>query len=51
MDNITIVIAGIIGILAGFGIAKLIEKSNINLIKIQKEASSILKMQILKLKI
>jgi ribonuclease Y len=45
MDIITIVISGIIGIAAGFGIAKIIEKSNIsNLIKsAKKEASSILK--------
>jgi ribonuclease Y len=46
MDNIlTIIITGIIGIVAGFGIAKLIEKSNIsNLIKnSKKEAASILK--------
>lgn len=39
MDNIlTIIISGIIGIAGGFGIAKLIEKSNIsNLIKTQKK--------------
>ena len=45
MDIITIIISGIIGIAAGFGIAKIIEKSNIsNLIKnAKKEASSILK--------
>ena len=46
MDNIlTIIISGIIGIAGGFGIAKLIEKSNIsNLIKnAKKEAASILK--------
>jgi ribonuclease Y len=42
MDILTIVISAIIGIAAGFGIAKIIEKSNIsNLIKMQKEASSI----------
>jgi ribonuclease Y len=42
MDNIvTIIISGIIGIAGGFGIAKLIEKSNIsNLIKNAKEAAS-----------
>ena len=45
MDILTIVISGIIGIAAGFGIAKIIEKSNIsNLIKnAKKEATSILK--------
>src|SRR4051794_1961611 len=45
MDIITIIISGIIGIAAGFAIAKIIEKSNIsNLIKnAKKEASSILK--------
>jgi ribonuclease Y len=46
MDNIvTIIIAGIVGLAAGFIIAKIIEKSNIsNLIKnAKKEASSILK--------
>ncbi|TRX39738.1 ribonuclease Y [Flavobacterium restrictum] len=46
MDNIiTIFISGIIGIAGGFGIAKIIEKSNIsNLIKnAKKEAASILK--------
>jgi ribonuclease Y len=45
MDIVTIIISGIIGIAAGFGIAKIIEKSNIsNLIKsAKKEASSILK--------
>lgn len=45
MDIITIIISGIIGIAAGFGIAKIIEKSNIsNLIKnAKKEAASILK--------
>ncbi|MBE0393096.1 ribonuclease Y [Flavobacterium sp. PL002] len=44
MDILTI-ISGIIGIIVGFGIAKIIEKSNIsNLIKnAKKEASSILK--------
>ncbi|TDW47332.1 ribonuclease Y [Flavobacterium sp. 270] len=43
--DITIIISGIIGIAAGFAIAKIIEKSNIsNLIKnAKKEASSILK--------
>ena len=41
MDNIlTIIIAGIIGIVAGFAIAKLIEKSNIsNLIKNSKKVA------------
>ncbi|HRN44387.1 MAG TPA: ribonuclease Y [Flavobacterium sp.] len=46
MDNIlTIIISGIIGIVGGFGIAKLIEKSNIsNFLKnSKKEAASILK--------
>ncbi|MEY4011620.1 MAG: ribonuclease [Bacteroidota bacterium] len=46
MDNIvTIIITGIIGVAAGFTIAKIIEKSNIsNLIKnAKKEAASILK--------
>ena len=45
MDIITIIISGIVGIAAGFAIAKIIEKSNIsNLIKnAKKEASSILK--------
>lgn len=45
MDILTIIISGIIGIAAGFGIAKIIEKSNIsNLIKnAKKEAASILK--------
>ncbi|WP_418263595.1 ribonuclease Y [Flavobacterium faecale] len=45
MDIVTIVISGIIGIAAGFSIAKIIEKSNIsNLIKnAKKEAASILK--------
>lgn len=45
MDILTIIITAIIGISGGFGIAKLIEKSNIsNLIKnAKKEASSILK--------
>jgi ribonuclease Y len=45
MDIVTIIISGIIGIVAGFGIAKIIEKSNIsNLIKsAKKEALSILK--------
>ncbi|GAA6771977.1 hypothetical protein AAGS39_27270 [Flavobacterium sp. CGRL2] len=44
MDIITIII-GIVGIAAGFAIAKIIEKSNIsNLIKnAKKEAASILK--------
>jgi ribonuclease Y len=38
-------------VIAGFGIAKIIEKSNIsNLIKNSKEAASILKMLILKLR-
>jgi ribonucrease Y len=46
MDNIvTIIITGIVGIVAGFAIAKIIEKSNIsNLIKsAKKEAVSIIK--------
>ena len=45
MDIVTIIISGIIGIAGGFGIAKIIEKSNIsNLIKnAKKEAASILK--------
>jgi ribonuclease Y len=45
MDIITIIILGIAGIAGGFGIAKIIEKSNIsNLIKkAKKEAASILK--------
>ncbi|MDR6846583.1 ribonuclease Y [Flavobacterium granuli] len=45
MDIITIIISGITGIALGFGIAKIIEKSNIsNLIKsAKKEAASILK--------
>ncbi|AOZ98233.1 MULTISPECIES: ribonuclease Y [Flavobacterium] len=45
MDILTIIISGIIGIAIGFGIAKIIEKSNIsNLIKnAKKEAASILK--------
>jgi ribonuclease Y len=45
MDILTIIISGITGIAAGFGIAKIIEKSNIsNLIKsAKKEAASILK--------
>ena len=45
MDIVTIIISGIIGIVGGFGIAKVIEKSNIsNLIKnAKKEAASILK--------
>ncbi|WP_264566875.1 ribonuclease Y [Flavobacterium sp. N3904] len=45
MDILTIIISGITGIAAGFGIAKVIEKSNIsNLIKsAKKEAASILK--------
>lgn len=45
MDIITIIISGIVGIAAGFAIAKIIEKSNIsNLIKnAKKEAASILK--------
>jgi ribonuclease Y len=45
MDIISIIISGIIGIAVGFGIAKIIEKSNIsNLIKnAKKEAASILK--------
>nr|WP_315175746.1 ribonuclease Y [uncultured Flavobacterium sp.] len=46
MDStLLIIVSGIIGIAAGFGIAKIIEKSNIsNLIKnAKKEASSILK--------
>jgi ribonuclease Y len=38
-------------VIAGFGIAKIIEKNNIsNLIKNSKEAASILKMLILKLR-
>ncbi len=45
MDILTIIISSISGIAAGFGIAKIIEKSNIsNLIKTaKKEATSILK--------
>ena len=46
MDNIvTIIITGIVGIVAGFAIAKIIEQSNIsNLIKsAKKEAASIIK--------
>ena len=45
MDIVTIIISGIIGIGGGFGISKIIEKSNIsNLIKsAKKEAVSILK--------
>jgi ribonuclease Y len=44
MDNIVTIIISVIGIAGGFGIAKLIEKSNIsNLIKNAKEAASILK--------
>ena len=45
MDIITIIILGIAGVAGGFGIAKIIEKSNIsNLIKgAKKEAASILK--------
>ena len=46
MDStLLIIVSGIIGIAAGFGIAKIIEKSNIsNLIKnAKKEAASILK--------
>ena len=40
MDIVTIIISGIIGIAAGFGIAKIIEKSNIsNLIKNIKNSS------------
>jgi ribonuclease Y len=37
MDIITIVISGIIGIVAGFGIAKIIEKQYSNLIKNSKK--------------
>jgi ribonuclease Y len=45
MDILTIVISAIIGIAAGFGIAKIIEKSNIsNLIKMQKRSFIHLKM-------
>lgn len=45
MDNIVTIITGIIAVIAGFAIAKIIEKSNIsNLIKsAKKEAASILK--------
>ncbi len=45
MDNIVTIITGIIAVIAGFTIAKIIEKSNIsNLIKsAKKEAASILK--------
>jgi ribonuclease Y len=45
MDNIVTIIIGIVGIVAGFAIAKIIEKSNIsNLIKTaKKEAASIIK--------
>lgn len=45
MDNIVTIIIGIVGIVAGFAIAKIIEKSNIsNLIKsAKKEAASIIK--------
>ena len=45
MDILTIIISGIVGIAGGFGLAKIIEKSNIsNLIKnAKKEAASILK--------
>ena len=46
MDNIvTIIITGIVGVVAGFAIAKILEKSNIsNLIKTaKKEAASIIK--------
>jgi ribonuclease Y len=44
-SNLILILAGIVGIVAGFGIAKLIEKSNIsNLIKnAKKEAASILR--------
>ena len=44
MDIVTI-IAGIIGIIVGFGIAKVIERSNVSnyLKNAKKEASSILK--------
>jgi ribonucrease Y len=45
MDNIVTIIIGIVGVVAGFAIAKIIEKSNIsNLIKsAKKEAASIIK--------
>ncbi|MCL9807815.1 ribonuclease Y [Flavobacterium luminosum] len=45
MEIVTIIIAAVIGIAGGFGIAKIIEKSNVsNLIKnAKKEAASILK--------
>ena len=45
MDILTIIIAAVVGIAGGFGIAKFIEKSNVsNLIKnAKKEAASILK--------
>jgi ribonuclease Y len=45
MDIVTILISGIVGIAGGFGISKLIERSNVsNLIKsAKKEAASILK--------
>jgi ribonuclease Y len=45
MDNIVTIIIGIVGIVAGFAIAKIIERSNIsNLIKTaKKEAASIIK--------
>ncbi len=45
MDNIVTIIIGIVGVIAGFAIAKIIEKSNIsNLIKsAKKEAASIIK--------
>lgn len=45
MDILTIIISGIIGIGAGFAIAKFMEKSNVsNLVKsAKKEAASILK--------
>jgi ribonuclease Y len=44
MDIVTIVISGIIGIAAGFGIAKIIEKTIfLILLKTQKKKPSILK--------
>ena len=45
MDIVTILISGIVGIAGGFGISKMMERSNVsNLIKnAKKEAASILK--------